>query len=191
MVEIRNTDLVHSVIESGRNKGLHQYELMGQNADKMMKLSLGAKTSVRDETGLHIIIEDPEDKHLSTYALLHGMLTRHLPVDYKLQVFLKKIPGKEIARQRALLGDLAEAWWNNNPKHPFKAIGKIGKNQPTHIFCAITFRCKFSNPDKFMARSAHPTGRDYSGREGHGSQNPCREKLTSKYCNQPSLSRPQ
>jgi hypothetical protein len=47
------TDLVHSVIESGQNKGLHQYKLMGRNADKMMKSSLGAKTSVRDETSLH------------------------------------------------------------------------------------------------------------------------------------------
>jgi hypothetical protein len=37
-------------------------------------------------------------------------------------------------------------------------MGKIGTNQPTRIFCAIAFRCKFSNPDKFMARSAHRTG---------------------------------
>jgi hypothetical protein len=102
MVDIRMTDLVHSVIEFGQNKGLHQYKLMGRNADKTMKLSLGAKTSVCDETGLHVIIEDPDDKTLSTYALLHGLLTRHLPVDYKLQVLIKKAPRKEIARRRAV-----------------------------------------------------------------------------------------
>jgi hypothetical protein len=84
MVEIRKTDLVHSVIESGQNKGLHQHKLMGRNADKTLKLGLGAKTSVRDETGLHVIIEDPDDEMFSTYALLHGLLTRYLPVDYKL-----------------------------------------------------------------------------------------------------------
>jgi hypothetical protein len=37
-------------------------------------------------------------------------------------------------------------------------MGKIGEKQPTHIFRAIAFRCKFSNPDKFMARSARRTG---------------------------------
>jgi hypothetical protein len=63
------------LIESGSHKGLRKYELLGTNADKSHKLSLGANTSLRDESGLHVIVEDPEDPVWSTFALLHQLLT--------------------------------------------------------------------------------------------------------------------
>jgi hypothetical protein len=97
MVEIRRIDLIHSVLETGLNTGCSQCELMGTNSDKSKKLSLGSKTSLRDKRGLHVIIEDRTDPIWSTHALLHRLITQHLPADYKLQIFLKKAPKAEIS----------------------------------------------------------------------------------------------
>jgi hypothetical protein len=81
MVEIRRTDLIHSVLETGLNAGCSQHKLMGTNSDKTKKLSLGSKTSLCDESGLHVIIEDRTDPIWSTHALLHQLITQHLPAD--------------------------------------------------------------------------------------------------------------
>jgi hypothetical protein len=165
MVEIRRTDLIHSVLETGLNTGCFQCELMGTNSDKTKKLSLGSKTSLRNESGLHVIIEDRTDPIWSAYALLHRLITQHLPADYKLQIFLKKAPKAEISRRQAL-GDFSEAWWNANINHSHKAMGKIGKNQPTQMFRIMAARAKFADPTNFMARSVRRTGITKAARSG-------------------------
>ena len=165
MVEVRAADLHHSVIEGGLNKGLSQYEMKGTNADKVMTLGLGSKTCLRDESGIHMITENPKDPIWSTYSLLRRLLTYHLPVGYKLQIFLKKAPKSEISRRRAK-GDLTEAWWNTSAKEPWKALGKIGKNQPTKMFRAMALRANFTHPENFMARSARRTGITQAAKSG-------------------------
>jgi hypothetical protein len=84
-------------------------------------------------------------------------MTVHLPEEHKLQTFLRKAPKAELAIRRAR-GDYSEAWRNTNTKIPDKALGKIGKNQPTQMFREMAKRANFAHPEKFMARSSRRTG---------------------------------
>jgi integrase len=120
---------------------------------------LGSKTSFKMDPLLYVIVEDPNDPVWSTFACLHRIVTKHLPLGYKGHIFCKRAPEK-VLKVRREKGDATEAHWDPvkaNDGFP-KAAGKLGKNQPTSMFRALAQRCGFADPERFTSRSARRTG---------------------------------
>ncbi len=141
---LRRSDLKHYQIPTGPLVGRWCYDLDGSTADKCRKLGLGSNTTVRDDSFLHVIVEDPNDPYWSTYACLNRMLTTHFPPDFQHHLFCHKAPEKVLKRRRRL-GDHSEAHWDLIPNKDgigMKAKGKIGKNAPCTLFREMATRAK-------------------------------------------------
>jgi hypothetical protein len=167
IVDLKVSDFAYQKFPTGKLAGRWHYELLGTNADKMRKLGLGSKTSLRIDPMLFVIVEDPNDPVWSTFACFHRIVDQHLPPGYQGHLFSKHAPEK-VLRLRRKAGDLTEAHWDpvKDNKSGLKAAGKLGKNKPTEMFRALAHQCGFANAERFTSRSARRTGISLLGKSG-------------------------